>query len=178
MHHVPLWLLQSQGVPEEQWKKWLGKPCMPADPPYFLHPEVPTKTSQLLGSRTLVATFLILINSSVSPRARWLRLRLLRVNLNEWNGSCQLISRLKMAPPCWWIWKMDVAKCRQDPHGPPAGAKVVTWSGDGRSSGVLLNFREVRVVLWPMVLPLRGPGSMSRPDHQKMPHMCWNSCCP
>lgn len=28
------------GVPEEQWKMWLGKPCMPADPAYFLRPEV------------------------------------------------------------------------------------------------------------------------------------------
>ena len=35
------WLLISQGVPEEQWKMWLGKPCMPADPAYFLRPEVP-----------------------------------------------------------------------------------------------------------------------------------------
>ena len=27
-------------VPEDLWKQWLGKPCMPADPNYFLHPEV------------------------------------------------------------------------------------------------------------------------------------------
>jgi hypothetical protein len=28
------------GVPEELWKKWLGKPCMPASPAYDMTPEV------------------------------------------------------------------------------------------------------------------------------------------